>query len=44
MVGLLVDVKWDVVDDFLVGFICDLKAILVEDLAEVFLVNFNLMK
>ena len=52
MVGLLVDVKWDVVGfsvrqvravrqvkghvkeirDFFVGFNCDLKAILVEDL------------
>ena len=61
MVGLLVDVEWDVVGlsigqvgavsqvegdvkeihNFLVGFHCDLEAILVEDLAEVFLDHLN---
>ena len=39
-------VKGDVkeIHDFFVGFNCDLKAILVADLAEVFLDNFNLTR
>ena len=45
-VGAISQVEGDVkeIHNFLVGFNCDLKAILVEDLAEVFLDHLNLTR